>query len=161
MINNFKIPRWEELPDVGLYLDQVISLIDTSIGRFINEEDRKMITRTMVNNYVKQKIIQAPVKKKYDKVAVASLFVIAILKPVFSIHEIKKLITLALEANETNISYNQFCEVMETAVEDVFKGEGLSGKEELNEPQYLLRNVCRTFACKLYVKDKYFDAQVE
>lgn len=157
MDKNFKIPRWEELPDVELYLEQVISLIDSSIGKYINEDGKKVITKTMVNNYVKQKIIEAPKNKKYDKTAVASLFVIAILKPVFSMHEITSLISLAFEANKTEISYNQFCKVTEDAVKKIFRGEELEPKGSLNEAQYILRNVCRTFACKLYVKEKFFN----
>ncbi len=157
---NFKIPRWEELPNVDLYLDQVISLIDETIGRYINEDGKKMITKTMVNNYVKQKIIDAPKNKKYDKVSVASLFVIAILKPVFSMNEISKLISLALKANERDVSYNQFCQVTEGAVKNVFEGKAFDQKGELNEAQYILRNVSRTFACKLYVKECFFNGNI-
>ena len=49
-VERFRIPRWEELPEVDLYLDQVISLIDNSIGVFINEKNKKALTKTMVNN---------------------------------------------------------------------------------------------------------------
>ena len=86
----------------------------------------------------------------------ASLFVITILKSSFSINEIGELIKLALVANDIEISYNQFCEVLEDAVRTVFAGESLSMRGELNEPQYILRNVCRTFACSLYVNETYF-----
>ncbi len=153
----FKIPRWEELPDMDLYLDQVISLIDGSIGDFVNEDGKKALTKTMVNNYVKQKILLPPQKKKYDKLAVASLIVITILKSVFSINQIASLIGLALEVNDIEISYNQFCEVMEDAVETAFDGRAFEEKGQLNEAQYILRNVCRTFACSLYVKETYFE----
>ena len=156
-IETFRIPRWEELPEMDLYLDQVISFIDNSIGQFINEKNKKALTKTMVNNYVKQKTIHAPVNKKYNKQAVASLVVIAMLKPVFSIGEIGELIILALEANERAISYNQFCEVIEEAVESVFSGKELSGMGDLNHPQYILRTVARTFACKLYTKKTFFE----
>ena len=156
-VSKFRIPRWEELPEVDLYLDQVISLIDNSIGVFINDKNKKALTKTMVNNYVKQKTIEAPVNKKYNKQAVASLVVIAMLKPVFSIGEIGELIVLALEANDRAVSYNQFCQVIEDAVESVFTGKELCGKGELNHPQYILRNVARTFACKLYTKKTCFE----
>lgn len=156
-IESFRIPRWEELPEMDLYLDQVISLIDNSIGPFVNEKNKKALTKTMVNNYVKQKTIEAPVNKKYNKQAVASLVVIAMLKPVFSIGEIGDLITLALEANDRAISYNQFCCVLEDAVECVFSGKDLSGMGNLNHPQYILRNVARAFACKLYTKKTFFE----
>lgn len=153
----FKIPRWEELPDMDLYLDQVISLIDGSIGDFVNEDGKKALTKTMVNNYVKQKILLPPQKKKYDRLAVASLIVITILKSSFSINQIASLIGLALEVNDTEVSYNQFCEVLEDAVETVFAGRAFGEKGDLNEAQYILRNVCRTFACSLYVKEIYFE----
>lgn len=157
MDKDFRIPRWEELPDMDLYLDQVISLIDGSIGDFVNEDGKKALTKTMVNNYVKQKILMPPQKKKYDKLAVASLIVITILKSVFSINQIASLIGLALEVNDIEISYDQFCVVLEDAVETVFAGRAFDEKGELNEAQYILRNVCRTFACSLYVKETYFE----
>ena len=156
-VEKFRIPRWEDLPDVDLYLDQVISLIDNSIGMFINEKNKKALTKTMVNNYVKQKTIEAPINKKYNKQAVASLVVIAMLKPVFSIGEIGELIKLAIEANDRAVSYNQFCQVIEDAVESVFEGRELPGKGELNHPQYILRNVARSFASKLYTKKTFFE----
>ena len=157
MNKNFRIPRWEEIPDVDLYLEQIVSLIDGSIGKYVNEDGKKALTKTMVNNYVKQRIIEAPEKKKYNKVAVASLFVITVLKPVFSITQIAELINLAIKANDVAISYNRFCEVIEEAVRTVFAGEELSGRGVQNEAQYILINVCRTFACSLYVKETYFE----
>lgn len=156
MNKDFRIPRWEEIPDVDLHLDQIISLIDNSIGNYVSEDGQNALTKTMVNNYVKHKIIEAPDKKKYNKIAVASLFVITILKHDFSIKEIAELIKLAILANDVEISYNQFCEVLEDAVRTVFEGGELSARNELNEAQYILRNVCRTFACSLYVKETYF-----
>ncbi len=157
MNKNFRIPRWEELPDVDLYLEQIISLIDGSIGKYVNEDGKKALTKTMVNNYVKQKIIEAPEKKKYNKLAVASLHVITVLKSVFSINEIAELIKLAIKANDVEISYNRFCETIEDQVRAVFAGEELTGRGPLNDPQYILMNVCRTFACSLYVKETYFE----
>ena len=79
------------------------------------------------------------------------------LKPVFSIGEIGHLIELALEANDRAVSYNQFCSVIEEAVESIFSGKELSGKSGLNHPQYILRNVARAFACKLYTKKTFFE----
>lgn len=161
MNKNFRVPRWQEIPDVDLYLDQIISLIDGSIGQYVNEDGKMGLTKTMVNNYVKQKIIAAPEKKKYNKVAVASLFVITILKPVFSINEIAELIKLAIKANDAAISYNRFCEAIEEEVRIIFAGEEVPGRGKLNEPQYILRSVCRTFACNLYVKENYFQKSEE
>ena len=66
-ILEFHIPRWEELPDIELYMDQVITFIENnlSIYPFINSE--KIITSSMINNYVKLNLIPKPIKKKYNK----------------------------------------------------------------------------------------------
>ncbi|MEG0291396.1 MAG: DUF1836 domain-containing protein [Anaerovoracaceae bacterium] len=155
MENNFKLPRWDDIPDVDLYLEQVISLIDKWLKPILEDGEKKVVTKTMINNYVKLKIINPPVNKKYDKLAVASLIVVVILKPVCSILEIGKLIDLALKANDRDVSYNQFCEVIEEAVKTVFGGKGISPRGDLNEPQYILRNIGTAFACQLYVKKTY------
>ena len=84
-IREFKLPRWEELPSIDLYLEQVLSLLEDWLKDWLSFDEKKIMTKTMVNNYVKQRFIPAPVNKKYDKTAVASLFVIAILKPVYTI----------------------------------------------------------------------------
>lgn len=155
MENKFKLPRWKDIPDVDLYLEQIILLIDRWLRPALEREDKAIVTKTMINNYVKQKIIKPPVNKKYDKLAVASLYVIAILKPVCTIDEIKKLIELALKSNTKEASYNQFCQVIEDAVEAVVNGDGFEPRGDINEAQYILRNIARAFACQLYVKNTY------
>ena len=106
--NEFRMPRWNDLPPVPLYLDQVLALLDEWLGPYLNGHKRKIMTRTMINNYVKLKFIPAPVNKKYDQVTVASLFVIAVLKSVFSIEEIACLIQLALSHSERQVAYDGF-----------------------------------------------------
>lgn len=64
MISQYHIPRWEELPDFDLYMDQVTSLIDRYLAPLSNQED-PLLTSAMVNNYVKFKLIDAPKKKVY------------------------------------------------------------------------------------------------
>ena len=73
-IEKFHMPRWEELPEIDLYLDQVVTFIDKYLLYYLYDESKKeekkeqnVLTKTMVNNYVKQKIIQAPIQKKYNR----------------------------------------------------------------------------------------------
>ena len=89
-LEQFRLPRWGELPSIELYLDQVLSLLEEWLGEYLTVDGKRIMTKTMVNNYVKQKFISPPVNKKYDRTAVASLFVIAVLKPVYTINEISK-----------------------------------------------------------------------
>ena len=58
-----RLPRWEELPDLELYMDQVLSLMDRYLGDCPGF-DRKGLTASMVNNYVKLGVMPPPVKKK-------------------------------------------------------------------------------------------------
>ena len=94
-LENFRLPRWQQLPAMPLYLEQVLSLLEEWLGAYLGNEEGKVLTKTMINNYVKLHFIKPPIRRKYDRVTVASLFVIAILKPVYSIEEIGYLIRLS------------------------------------------------------------------
>lgn len=63
-IGAFHLPRFSELPDVGLYMDQVVSIIDKYFKVLDRDDDKPIITSSMVNNYVKMGIIPPPVKKR-------------------------------------------------------------------------------------------------
>ncbi len=116
-INKFHLPRWEELPEIDLYLDQVVTLINSCLSPIlsfnIDKKENPIVTKTMINNYVKHHAIKPPVNKKYNKEHLAYLFVIFILKQVYSISDIKKLINLAIETSSPKQAYNRFCEELE------------------------------------------------
>ena len=57
------IPRWNELPEIDLYLDQVVNYLEKYLGILNVNRDEKIITKTMINNYVKLGIMPAPEKK--------------------------------------------------------------------------------------------------
>ena len=56
---SFHCPRWEELPDIQLYVDQVVSYIEMHLTDLDVAQDGKLITASMINNYVKMKLIPA------------------------------------------------------------------------------------------------------
>ena len=122
-ILKFHMPRWNELPDIDLYLDQVVNYIERYLGAyFINKED-KVITKTMINNYVKQEVLKPPVKKKYNKTHLAYLFVICILKRLMSISEINESIRSMQKTYSVEDGYNVFCEELEKALKNAFNPE--------------------------------------
>ena len=154
--NNFHIPRWNELPNIDLYMDQVLNYIESSLKDYIKlESNEKIITKTMINNYVKQEIIEPPVNKKYNRLHIAELFVICILKQVYSISEVKSLINLALEANSAENSYNRFCDYLTDSLVSTFNGTEYTVTTSLTPEQYLLKNVVQSFANKLYAQVLY------
>ena len=141
-IANFHIPRWNELPTIDLYLDQLVSLLDQYLSNYIvtdtdikknkekekekekeKDSDGKIITKTMINNYVKHKIINPPINKKYNREHIAYLFVVCVLKQVYSINDIAKLIELAINGASIEKAYNRFCNELEMAIKVTFTGE--------------------------------------
>ena len=153
--DNFRVPRWEELPSIPQYLDQVLLLLDQWLGPYLSHDGKQIMTRTMVNNYVKLHFLAPPVNRRYDRLAIASLFVIAIFKPVYTIEEIAYLIRLSLGHSERQVAYNQFCDYAESAVECAFNRTSMEKEENPDDPRQLLWNACNAFACQLYVRKIY------
>ena len=153
------IPRWNELPELDLYLDQVVTFIDKYLSSFITDKDEnndnKLITKTMINNYVKQKVLEPPIKKKYNRNNLACLIVICILKQVYSINDISKLIKIGIRNTPINIAYDRFCDFLENSIDFTFNGN--KNLEDFKESslEYLLFNVAQTCSSKLYVEKNF------
>ena len=154
-LDEFRVPRWEELPSVPQYLDQVLLLVDEWLGPFLSHDGKQVITRTMVNNYVKLRFLPSPVNRRYDRLAIASLFVIAILKPVYTIEEIAYLIKQSLGHTARDEAYNKFCDYVEEAVLCAFKRTAMEKGKDPGDPRQVLWNACNAFACQLYVRKIY------
>ena len=102
-----KLPSWEELPGIELYMDQVITLLDEYLSLLGSD---KAITQPMINNYVKLGIMPAPVKKKYSKKHLAFLIIICFLKQTLSMELIKKIIPAGSSESEIMEIYKSFTE---------------------------------------------------
>ena len=146
-----------EIPNIDLYMDQVTTFMEEHLQSSKRYPDDKILTKTMINNYVKLRFIKPPVRRKYDRVTVASLFVIAILKPVYSIEEIGYLIRLSLGHSDSEAAYDGFCENAEAAVSHAFHRTTMEKTENQNDPRQLLWNACNAFACQLYVRRTYLE----
>ena len=146
------IPRWNELPEIDLYLDQVVNYLEKYLGILNVNRDEKIITTTMIKNYVKLGIMPAPEKKKYNKSHIAYLMVICILKQVYSIGDIGKLISETIKFFELSKAYNRFCANIEVSIKNVFIRKEFPHIDRMTEEQYLLKNVVQAVADKLYVE---------
>lgn len=91
-----RLPRWDELPDIELYMDQVITLMGKYFG-WLSPQDESVLTSSMINNYVKIGIIPAPIKKKYSRTHLFRLIIICVMKRVLPINDIAALIETLLE----------------------------------------------------------------
>lgn len=108
LLKEYHLPTWDELPTIDLYMDQVILLLTKYLEIFGVVASDKIITPTMINNYVKQKTIPAPVKKRYSKMHLAYLIIICILKQTLSISTISKIIPPDLAEDEVCAIYSSF-----------------------------------------------------
>lgn len=102
------LPKWEELPDIELYMDQVIALTNRYLG---NRTKEKMLTSSMVNNYVKMKVMPAPVKKKYTRVHLIYLIVICVLKQVMPLSSVEIVLKDGLSQTDPQSFYSRFREL--------------------------------------------------
>jgi len=156
-IKQFHIPRWIEIPEIDLYIDQVVSLLDNNLANFIksdNEKKERAVTKTMINNYVKNNLIEAPVKKKYSKIQCAKIFAICILKQVFSMNEIYKLIEIALKHSDVEHAYDSFCNHFEKALSCAYNKEDFLDEDTTqNDNKYLLKSVLLSCCYKIYVQN--------
>lgn len=114
-LQSFHLPRWEELPDFDLYMDQLITLIKNYLHPLCLDESN-LITSSMVNNYVKLNIIPKPTKKRYQRIHLAYLIAITLLKQVLTISEIRDGIDLQANICGLKEAYNMFCEEQENAI---------------------------------------------
>ena len=104
-------PKWDELPELDLYLDQVLLYVNNVCGSSISAAD-KGLTASMINNYVKHGYITKPVKKKYQRRQVARLIAITTLKTVFSIQEISATLNILHKSADSRELYDDFVDYM-------------------------------------------------
>ncbi len=115
-LTNYSLPSWDLLPDIDLYMDQVVSVVtkylevpSTAIGF------NRPITSSMINNYVKLRIIPSPQKKRYSKIHLAYLLIICTLKQTLDMSTIQQIIPVDLDDDEVKNTYDSFVKNQHTA----------------------------------------------
>ena len=116
MNSNFSYPKWEDIPNIDLYLDQVLLYVNQVCAPVSPDKD-KGLTASMVNNYVKHGYLTKPDKKKYQRKQIARLIAITTLKSVFSIQEITQTLnTLQTQASSDQL-YDAFVDYMNHGID--------------------------------------------
>lgn len=113
-IIDFDLPDYNSLPSIGLYMDQVITLLSQYLGYLPYSEEKgaeSFITPNAINNYVRLGAMPAPVKKKYYRIHIAYLIIICVLKPSLSISDISQLMSTDVSEDELSAVYNRFVEI--------------------------------------------------
>ncbi|WP_232696836.1 DUF1836 domain-containing protein [Brevibacillus daliensis] len=160
----YHLPRWQELPDIDLYMDQVVTLIEKYL-KLLSNDDSKIITPAMINNYVKLGLIPPPIKKRYTRTHIAYLIAISILKQVLTIAEVRNGIIFQSKVNGTKEAFNLFCEEQEKALQAISAHMG-SNKitpilhEKITTENLALRMATLAFASKI-IAEKTIQIQKE
>lgn len=156
-LQTLHLPRWEELPDFNLYMDQVLSLLNGWLEPLNFEKDKGILTSGMINNYVKNSIVKAPVKKHYKRYHLAYLLVVACMKRCFSLSEIAGLIRIYSDIEDPNRiakDYNRVVEILQGSIQEILES-GSCKREYFDNPtdsQLLVTCVMRSVACKIFAE---------
>ena len=149
-IKDFRLPRYNEIPNVGLFLEQTSKYIADIVAPLPGIT----ITGSMISNYVKKKMITNPVKKQYDRDQIAYLIVIAIAKSVLSLEHIQMLFDLQKQVSNSQRAYEYFRRTFEGLLFYVF-GITESIEDDDRPPtreRVLLRNTVIAIVHKIYLE---------
>lgn len=118
-MTGYKPVPWDQLPDLGLYMDQVITFLERQLAPLYpaGRLGEKVLTSAMINNYVKMHVIPRPKGKKYEREHLAALLMIYAFKQVLPIDEAARLIPA--EAGVLRAGYEAFCAQQERALHRV------------------------------------------
>ena len=129
------MPRKElkssDIPNIDLYMDQLISFFEDYLGSYKRDPKEKILTKTMVNNYVKNGVMEKPHKRKYNKNQLESLFILYHLKQILSLQDIKSFFQLSNPKYDMNLLFEKFL-----AAEKKSSQQMDTILEELNLSQY-------------------------
>lgn len=147
-VSDFRLPRYRELPDIGLHLEQVT--------RYASRYVPSPLTGSMVSNYVKQKLIPGPVKKSYYQESLAYLIFLSYIKTVIPLEDIRLMMEVQKSSYELQVAYDYFCDEIENLLQYVCglrETPAVVGKSQSQEKE-LLRTALLSITYKIYL-DQY------
>lgn len=153
-IEGFHLPKYEEIPNVGLYLDQTAKYINEYLIMFPDLE----ITPSMISNYVKKGMIPRSVKKLYYRDQIAYLIFMAVTKTVLSMDNIRIMFDMQkMKSYSTEVAYEYFRQELDSILHQVFHiKDSISGEDAgLSQVKLMLKNTIIAVAHKLYLEKAF------
>jgi hypothetical protein len=143
--------EWDRLPDIGLYMDQVVTYLERELTTLRRPEGERIATPSMINNYAKAGIIPRTEGKKYSRHHVAILLSAFTLKQVLSVQDMASLMIGLGGQDEAKAFYESFRLSMDQAAGEVAAAVKM-GIETAGEDGIARREACLTLALKLAVE---------
>ncbi len=154
-LRGFRMPSYEQIPDVGLYLDQVSKFINS----FLIDFPEMNVTPSMISNYAKQKLIDRVNKKTYTRVQIAALIMIVLSKTVISIEHVRMMLEELRDQDDTlKDAYTQFAECLCEVLQALSENEMYHAGEALDDTAKMMRNTVIAIAHKMYL-ERYFESR--
>lgn len=153
MIEDFRLPRYNELPNVGLYLEQVTKYINGYLVPLGYPE----LTTSMVSNYVKKGVIASPIKKQYYADQIAYLMFIGIAKSLLSMENIAQLFEMQKKVYAPDVAFNYLCAEFENMLKfvagqiDTLNNIETVNVEEKIQTKLMLRSVLIAAAHSIFL----------
>lgn len=136
---------WDDLPDIPLYMDQVVGYL---ARQMVNTGEGDALTSAMINNYIKDGLVERANGKKYGQEHLAYLTAIAALKQVMSVREMKVLTTVGRELRAPQRQYEYFCQYLDQAMADAAAGINEDIPDQ-DLPKLVLELALRSYASGL------------
>ena len=117
-LDNYRLPEWDEIPDLGLYMEQVIVLLKQYLDYLPPElKEEQFITAATINNYVRMRVMPGPEKKRYFRIHIAYLIIICSLKQGMSLALIQKIIPMDISEEEVREIYESYIRLHTSAAQ--------------------------------------------
>ena len=138
-IDQFELTKYEQLPDIDLYMDQMLTYLERQLNTFAISSLDKQITSSMINNYVKGDCIPSPISKKYNKEHIALILQICLLKRATNISDIKQMLDAIYQNADFLETYNDFADKATQTLHQISKEtlEKLESIESNNQNELL------------------------
>ena len=154
-IKDWDLVRWENLPDIDLYMDQVLTYLRRQLDLFQGENEASLVTRSIINNYVKDGIVPRPVNKRYAREQLSALIMACVLKRVLPMQQVKQL----LRPGDRD-SYAAFSQGLKKALHR--EAEALERMEDENpDPRDLALDYALRAAANCLMADRLLDMAEE
>lgn len=151
-ISRFRPAGWEHIPDLGLYMDQVVTFITRMYQPLYGEDIHGYLSPSMINNYVKSKLIPRPTGKKYSREQIALLTMIVALKQTSSMEDIRRMLALE-EGQDVEALYGAFGCRFRQAIQSMCDGGDAAGAPESALDLAIQACVCSA-GCAAVLKDE-------
>lgn len=158
---HYKLPRYEELTKYNIFMNQLVDILDEHLSVFALPTEGKILTPSMINNYVFKHVVIPPNQKKYNRDHIAYLIAVGIMKQVLPISDVTTIINGQVEQYNIAVAYDYFCRELENMLQIIFESRNFSDIEKTNPSKVTplsrkARSAILAFVNQIYVKHSIF-----